>query len=140
VDKLAKEVQRGTLPKKILPKPKPLQGPSNDVGKREHRREGLSFFSIDPFLPAVNGSSSKRYSKEYEQVTNGASNKQPGNTQDTYDIPVGKTNHVPNDKWPNHVLFIGATTENLPAGVLYQVKASYKYQAEDTDELNFDVF
>ncbi len=33
----------------------------------------------------------------------------------------------------------GATTENLPAGVLYQVKASYKYQAEDTDELNFEV-
>ena len=24
-------------------------------------------------------------------------------------------------------------------GVLYQVKASYKYQAEDVDELNFEV-
>jgi len=27
----------------------------------------------------------------------------------------------------------------LPSGVLYQVKASYRYQAEDVDELNFDV-
>ena len=35
--------------------------------------------------------------------------------------------------------FIGATTENLGPGVLYQVKASYKYQAEDVDELNFEV-
>ena len=33
----------------------------------------------------------------------------------------------------------GATTENLPPGVLYRVKASYKYQAEDVDELNFEV-
>merc|ERR1711936_403704 len=39
----------------------------------------------------------------------------------TYDIPVG------------------ATTENLGPGVLYRVKASYKYQAEDVDELNFEV-
>ena len=35
--------------------------------------------------------------------------------------------------------FVGATTENLGPGVLYQVKASYKYQAEDVDELNFEV-
>lgn len=34
---------------------------------------------------------------------------------------------------------IGATTENLPAGVLYRVKATYKYGREDMDELSFDV-
>jgi len=33
----------------------------------------------------------------------------------------------------------GATTDNLPPGVLYKVKASYKYQAEDVDELAFEV-
>ena len=27
----------------------------------------------------------------------------------------------------------------MDPGVLYQVKASYKYQAEDVDELNFEV-
>ena len=35
--------------------------------------------------------------------------------------------------------FSGASTDNLPPGVLYKVKASYKYQAEDVDELNFEV-
>lgn len=35
--------------------------------------------------------------------------------------------------------FSGASTDNLPPGVLYKVKASYKYQAEDVDELQFDV-
>jgi len=34
---------------------------------------------------------------------------------------------------------IGATTDNLPAGVLYRVKATYKYNREDVDELSFDI-
>ena len=33
----------------------------------------------------------------------------------------------------------GASTDNLPPGVLYKVKATYKYQAEDMDELAFEV-
>lgn len=33
----------------------------------------------------------------------------------------------------------GATTDNLPPGVLYRVKATYKYNQEDVDELSFDV-
>ncbi|XP_066138650.1 amphiphysin isoform X2 [Euwallacea fornicatus] len=32
-----------------------------------------------------------------------------------------------------------ASTENLPPGVLYKVKATYKYNREDVDELSFDV-
>ncbi|XP_068909232.1 amphiphysin isoform X3 [Tenebrio molitor] len=32
-----------------------------------------------------------------------------------------------------------ASTENLPPGVLYRVKATYKYNREDVDELSFDV-
>jgi len=36
-------------------------------------------------------------------------------------------------------LISGATTDNLPPGVLYKVKATYKYQAEDMDELQFEV-
>jgi amphiphysin len=35
--------------------------------------------------------------------------------------------------------YIGATTDNLPPGVLYRVKATYKYSREDVDELSFDV-
>lgn len=34
---------------------------------------------------------------------------------------------------------IGATTTNLPPGVLYRVKATYKYVKEDVDELSFEV-
>lgn len=37
------------------------------------------------------------------------------------------------------ILFPGATTDNLPPGVLYRVKATYKYNREDVDELSFDV-
>ncbi|XP_059479034.1 amphiphysin isoform X2 [Neocloeon triangulifer] len=33
----------------------------------------------------------------------------------------------------------GATTENLPPGVLYRVKATYKYSREDVDELSFEI-
>ncbi|XP_075231152.1 amphiphysin isoform X4 [Lycorma delicatula] len=33
----------------------------------------------------------------------------------------------------------GATTEGLPPGVLYRVKATYKYTREDVDELSFEV-
>ncbi|RXG68080.1 Bridging integrator 2 [Armadillidium vulgare] len=33
----------------------------------------------------------------------------------------------------------GATTDGLPPGVLYRVKATYKYVREDVDELGFDV-
>lgn len=33
----------------------------------------------------------------------------------------------------------GATVENLPPGVLYRVKATYRYNREDVDELSFDV-
>lgn len=36
-------------------------------------------------------------------------------------------------------LSAGATTDNLPPGVLYRVKATYKYNREDVDELSFDV-
>ncbi|KAJ8927785.1 hypothetical protein NQ314_019664, partial [Rhamnusium bicolor] len=34
---------------------------------------------------------------------------------------------------------VGASTENLPPGVLYRVKATYKYGREDVDELSFEV-
>lgn len=33
----------------------------------------------------------------------------------------------------------GATTEGLPPGVLYRVRATYKYTREDVDEISFEV-
>jgi len=81
VDKLAKEVQRGTLPRKSFPKPQPM-------------------------------------------VNNHMTNSIISNSE-----PVNNMNSLPK----------GATTDNLPSGALYQVKAAYKYQAEDVDELNFEI-
>ncbi|XP_042858983.1 myc box-dependent-interacting protein 1-like, partial [Penaeus japonicus] len=34
---------------------------------------------------------------------------------------------------------VGATTEDLPPGVLYRVRATYKYTREDVDEISFEV-
>ena len=36
-------------------------------------------------------------------------------------------------------VFAGATTDDLPPGVLYRVRATYRYQKEDVDELSFDI-
>jgi len=41
--------------------------------------------------------------------------------------------------WSVCMMCTGATTDNLPPGVLYRVKATYKYNREDVDELSFDV-
>ncbi len=43
-------------------------------------------------------------------------------------------------KFYNFFLYLtGANTDNLPPGVLYKVKATYKYTQEDVDELSFEV-
>jgi len=76
VDKLAKEVQKGTLPRKPMNRPLPI-------------------------------------------TTN---NSAPV-------IPTSSMNSPPK----------GATTDNLPPGVLYRVKVAFKYNVEDADELNLEV-
>ncbi|KAL7048694.1 hypothetical protein ACKWTF_003443 [Chironomus riparius] len=68
---------------------------------------------------------SKSNINENNQISNNQnlpkSNNINNNTDELYDIPVG------------------ANTTNLPPGVLYRVKATYKYVREDADELSFDV-
>jgi len=136
-DKLAKEVQKGTLPRKTFPKPAPI---TNSVISHNSANSTLS-----PPPKAVggsNGSMSRNGSKygggggfttptkDYEPVggdrhasadLNGSSRLNGNGRPDVYDIPSG------------------ASTDNLPPGVLYRVKATYKYQAEDMDELAFEV-
>ncbi|XP_037069391.1 myc box-dependent-interacting protein 1-like isoform X2 [Pollicipes pollicipes] len=65
-----------------------------------------------------NGDSNGEVPSGAARPVNGGAKVRP---EELYDIPVG------------------ATTENLPPGVLYRVKAAYKYQAEDADELSFEV-
>jgi len=144
IDKLAKEVQKGTMPRKVLPKPQPLSSPlssttSNSMSTAPKALNGNSSLMKGKFGFGSFGRNSgmAQHKQEYETVqsnnqnnrdTNGGSYQNTssggggqGGGQETYDIPVG------------------ASTDNLPPGVLYKVKASYKYQAEDVDELNFEV-
>uniref|UniRef100_A0A182IVK8 Uncharacterized protein n=1 Tax=Anopheles atroparvus TaxID=41427 RepID=A0A182IVK8_ANOAO len=58
--------------------------------------------------------------------------------------PVGPLNHTNNNIIATKLdiiyeIPVGATTTDLPAGVLYRVKATYKYVREDVDELSFEV-
>jgi len=129
VDKLAKEVQKGTLPRRTFPKPQPI---TNSVISSHNNSSQNS--TLNP-PKASNGHSSVRgkYSggytptKDYEPVggdrnSDVNSSRLNGNARpDMYQIPAG------------------ASTDNLPPGVLYKVKATYKYQAEDMDELSFEV-
>jgi len=135
IDKLAKDVQKGTLPKRApLPKPQPQQiNSASSLNSPPKATNGTS-------SPSRHfGSSFGSHRADYEPVgpgggptpaaaSNGNGTRYPPNTTtganqggEMYDVPVG------------------ATTENLPPGVLYLVKASYKYQAEDVDELAFEV-
>jgi len=128
VDKLAKEVQKGTLPRKTFPKPLPI---TNSVISHNNSSQNST---LNP-PKASNGNSSLRGryggytpTKDYEPVggernsdLNGSSRLNGNARPDMYEIPSG------------------ASTDNLPPGVLYKVKATYKYQAEDMDELAFEV-
>merc|ERR1712227_468597 len=129
VDKLAKEVQKGTLPRKTFPKPAPIT--NNSI----NHMNGSQNSTLNHPPKASNGSLSRggKYgggggfttpTKDYEPVgadVNGSSRLNENGRPDVYDIPCG------------------ASTDNLPPGVLYKVKATYKYQAEDMDELAFEV-
>jgi len=153
VDKLAKEVQKGTLPRKTFPKPAPVSNSiishnnSNNSTLNPPKGEWTSSNSgfMNGFFKSKhasngNGSSLNRGkygggggfttpTKDYEPVgagaghsdMNGSSRVNGNGRPDVYDIPSG------------------ASTDNLPPGVLYKVKATYKYQAEDMDELAFEV-
>ncbi len=62
VDKLAKEVQRGTLPRKVLPKPQPLQGPNQiaanslSSGPKSKQTNNIMMLFTPLFPPFFKGS------------------------------------------------------------------------------------
>merc|ERR1712172_486273 len=116
VDKLSKEVQKGTLPRRTFPKPQPI---TNSVISSHNNSSQNS--TLNP-PKASNGHSSVR--GKYGGYTP---------TKD-YEPVGGDRNSDVNSSRLN-----GASTDNLPPGVLYKVKATYKYQAEDMDELSFEV-
>ncbi|XP_038115206.1 myc box-dependent-interacting protein 1 isoform X2 [Culex quinquefasciatus] len=69
---------------------------------------------------ANNNNNSNSYCATHTGSSNNGNNNN-SKLEELYDIPKG------------------ATTTDLPPGVLYRVKATYKYVREDVDELSFDV-
>lgn len=134
VEKLSKEAQRGTLPRKTFPKPLPIANHhSNSNLSNSHVITNGNNLSSPP--KATNGRSPK-YSggqsptrDDYEPVRNLPDTN--GHSRQSGQSGGGGAGH--------NQIPAGATTDNLPPGVLYQVKAAYKYQAEDVDELQFEV-
>ncbi|CAG5090389.1 Similar to Amph: Amphiphysin (Rattus norvegicus), partial [Cotesia congregata] len=150
VDKLANDSQRGSYTLKKNSEPQSPKSP-NANSSLIINTQAPSQNNISPALETK--TIEKRNSSPTIQLngnanSNANSNDNSVNSQDVspqssvvpvkrveelYDIPVDV-------EYENGTNFsIGATTENLPAGVLYRVKATYKYGREDMDELSFDV-
>merc|ERR1712055_446262 len=131
VDKLAKEAQRGTLPRKTFPKPLPITNHSSNSNLSSNVITTNGNNLSSPPKATNGGGRSQKYSgglsptkDDYEPVRN---------------LPESNGHSKTNGSGHSYDIPVGATTDNLPPGVLYQVKAAYKYQAEDMDELQFEV-
>merc|ERR1712121_98184 len=131
VDKLAKEAQRGTLPRKTFPKPLPITNHSSNSNLSSNVITTNDNNLSSPPKATNGGGRSQKYSgglsptkDDYEPVRN---------------LPESNGHSKTNGSGHSYDIPAGATTDNLPPGVLYQVKAAYKYQAEDMDELQFEV-
>ncbi|GFY50226.1 myc box-dependent-interacting protein 1 [Trichonephila inaurata madagascariensis] len=103
---------------------------SNTLPRTEHKMREINLTVSQ--TNAMNADSSNmdqlrmplKTEKDYEPVEMndlGPDSKDSQKMDELYDIPVG------------------ATTTDLPAGVLYRVRATYKYTGEDVDELSFEI-
>jgi len=142
IDKLAKDVQKGTLPKKILPKPQPIQSPS--INSMNSINNSTAIIPSNPNSPpkATNGTSSPTrgfFGSTGGSTTGNKPEYEPVNDTQTVAVNGGSNAEAADGPNATYDIPYGANTDNLPSGVLYQVKASYRYQAEDVDELAFDV-
>nr|CAD7193603.1 unnamed protein product [Timema douglasi] len=107
----------------------PPSSPSHPPNSTDHLHLSNSSEPDDNIKPTSQPPtpSSPKHSPLPTQVNGNAKPASPGSpnnnkhVEELYDIPVE------------------ATTDNLPFGVLYRVKATYKYTREDVDELSFDV-
>lgn len=88
----------------------------------------------------VNNTADKALNSESEPSTNDTGNSN-GPTPAINGNSLPTTNEANNNKRVEELydIPVGATTDNLPPGVLYKVKATYRYNREDVDELSFEV-
>ncbi|XP_011312846.1 myc box-dependent-interacting protein 1 isoform X2 [Fopius arisanus] len=148
VDKLANDSQRGSYTlKKItdLPSPKsPNANSSLIINTQPTPQNNISAADEESTVESgetspttqLNGNANSNSNSNDNSINNQSSPQsvQPAKrVEELYDIPTDV-------EYENGTNFsLGATTENLPPGVLYRVKATYKYNREDADELSFDV-
>ncbi|XP_072155557.1 myc box-dependent-interacting protein 1 isoform X1 [Bemisia tabaci] len=94
-----------------------------------------------PVKPHLNGNASPPASEPVKTATLNTSNGVDSPKATSPPVVNNKSNEDNNNKQVEQIYDIpsGATTDNLPPGVLYRVKATYKYVREDVDELSFEV-
>jgi len=150
VDKLAKEVQKGTLPRRPMNRPLPITNNSAPVISTNNSNSPPKATNGGSHTTSTSPNNNKPYrgvspTKDYEVVgpdrVGGGSGDQVSrfngaDRDDNAHLVQENGNRIDRAEIE---LPSGATTDNLPPGVLYKVKAAYKYQAEDVDELNFEV-
>ncbi|XP_046684186.1 amphiphysin isoform X2 [Homalodisca vitripennis] len=168
VDKLATESQRGSYTlKKIANSPKAINVNSTSVpgsptsntdlnhlyaGVNKEEEESPTFplprpvsppssptanGSPSPPPPVVNGNALPSTTTTTTITTTITEADNPPST--TVSTVAVETNNNKQQVEQLYDIPPGATTDNLPPGVLYRVKATYKYNREDNDELSFEV-
>lgn len=122
-----KETEKEPLPDHEEEKPPtPIEKENNNIEEKEvpdKKVEELYDIPVGSPIPP------EKHSKQ-ERENNNAEAKEKKETQDkTENEGKDEVYDIPN----------GATLQGLPPGVLYRVRATYRYTREDSDELSFDV-
>ncbi|XP_011497350.1 PREDICTED: myc box-dependent-interacting protein 1 [Ceratosolen solmsi marchali] len=156
VDKLANESQRGsyTLKKNSAPQsPKSPNANSSLIINTQPPQNNISA-ALDDSAPAsheestiapiaqLNGNANNTTANSNDNSSlNNQESSSPKSTKALAKRGVEELYDIPADvEYENGIhLSAGATTDNLPPGVLYRVRATYKYNREDVDELSFEV-
>ncbi|XP_076031786.1 amphiphysin isoform X8 [Oratosquilla oratoria] len=133
-EKLGKECARGTYKIKrgvpSAPRPVSMIAPSSPKTPTTPNSPSVRPTISAPVTPAKEDQGRPYEEIEFEdKKVNGSA---PGSPARTNGTVVGTV-------VPPESTHTGATTEGLPSGVLYRVRATYKYTREDVDELSFEV-
>ncbi|XP_044005345.1 amphiphysin isoform X4 [Aphidius gifuensis] len=156
VDKLANDSQRGSYTmKRITDSPSPKSPNANSaliINTQPPSQNNILSVNEDTTIVVNNTGDSRSASpspplppptttarNQFNGNTNGNSNINDNNSLNNHDASPDNSVSITKRVEELYDIPVGATTDNLPPGVLYRVKATYKYNREDVDELSFDV-
>nr|XP_037868788.1 myc box-dependent-interacting protein 1 isoform X3 [Bombyx mori] len=126
-DKLANDCQRGSYTKKannVSPPPLPaLPAAPAHNGNAAHTNTVQRPTTVVEKMN--NNEETNKHTNVEQNLIEKNEKRNSENAEEVYDIPVAHCN--------------GATLAGLPPGVLYRVRATYRYTREDSDELSFEV-